>query len=149
MNYLILKAGKHLNNSFTEGKKKNSVSSTSLGILELKIKSIMHGPQLHIQVTASQKSKESEEGTVTFWEASVRSSLFYTHCSKHWRAEPEGCVTGFKRSYCQVTCSLVLFTPVSEPLFELTLGSMAFLLGAADPWPLTLPQTLCLLKQTE
>lgn len=33
----------------------------------------------------------------------------------------------------KLPCSLVLFTPVSEPLFELTLGSMAFLVGGSRP----------------
>lgn len=67
MNNLLLKAGKHLNNSFTKEEKWCvEQCSTSLGILELQIKSTMHGAQLHIEITASQKSKDYEEGAVTF-----------------------------------------------------------------------------------
>lgn len=59
MNYLILKAVKHLSNSFTKEEKWcEEQSSISLGIWELQIKSIVHGIQIHIQITASQKSKE-------------------------------------------------------------------------------------------
>lgn len=33
----------------------------------------------------------------------------------------------------KLPCSLVLFTPVYEPLFELTLGSVAFFVGGSRP----------------
>lgn len=62
MNNLLLKAGKHLNNSFTKEEKWCvEQCSTSLGILELPIKSTMHGTQPHIEITASQKSKNMKK----------------------------------------------------------------------------------------